>query len=48
MKLILEEVALAYVASAAIDAVMVQVPAETKVTTPEDELMVQTDVVELE
>jgi len=42
------EVADAYVPFAAIDAVIVQVPASTKVTTPDDELIVHTDVVELE
>ncbi len=46
-KLIVEEVADANVESAAIDALIVHVPAATNATTPEDEPTVQTDVVVL-
>ena len=46
-KPIVEEVADAYVESAAIDALIVHVPAATNATTPEDEPTVQTDVVVL-
>lgn len=42
------EVADAYTPDAVIDAVIVHVPALTKATSPDDELMVQTGVVELE
>ena len=48
VKLILEEDADAWVALAAIVAVKVHVPAVTNVTTPVEESIVQTDVVELE
>ena len=47
VKLILDEVADAYVVPAPIVAVKVQVPAETKATKPVDELTVQTPAVEL-
>ena len=46
-KLMFEEVADANVESAAIDALIVHVPAATNATTPEDEPTVQTDVVVL-
>jgi len=47
VKLIFEEVADAYGESAAIDALIVHVPAATNATTPEDEPTVHTDVVVL-
>jgi hypothetical protein len=47
VKLISDEVAAPYVPSAVIEAEIVQVPADTKATRPEDELTVQTPVVEL-
>ena len=47
VKLMFDDVADAYVESAAIETEMVQVPAETKATRPEDELTVQIEVVEL-
>jgi hypothetical protein len=43
----LADVADAYVASAVMEAVIVQVPAETKLTTPVPETTVQTASVEL-
>jgi hypothetical protein len=46
-KLILADVADAYVASAVMEAVIVHVPAETKLTTPVAEITVQTANVEL-
>ena len=46
-KLMFEEVADAYGESAAIDALIVHVPAATNATTPEDEPTVHTDVVVL-
>ena len=47
VKLMLAEVADAYVASAVMEAVMVHVPAETKLTTPVAETTVHTASVEL-
>jgi hypothetical protein len=46
-KLILDAVAEAWVEVAPIEAARVQVPGATKATKPDDELMVQTDAVEL-
>ena len=46
-KLILDAVAEACAELAAIDAASVQVPGATKATKPDEELTVQTDVVEL-
>ena len=48
VNVLVDEFALSYTVSAAIDAEMEQEPAATKVTTPEEEFTVQTDVVELE
>jgi hypothetical protein len=47
VKLMLADVADAYVASAVMEAVIVHVPAETNATSPPDELTVQTASVEL-
>jgi hypothetical protein len=47
VKLTLTDVADAYVASAVMEAVIVHVPAETKLTTPVAEITVQTAKVEL-
>lgn len=48
VKLIESDVAAEYPSAPVIDAVIVQVPASTKVTAPELEPIVHTDVVELE